>query len=274
MSMKKELSIEQCRPYLIGILNHVDSFCRTNGISYSLGYGSLIGAIRHKGFIPWDDDIDIIMTRENYDKFIDLHYSVTHEKGRYRVRKGQEIANHLHAVVSDEETSVVFTKGSTDDRFYRGGIWVDLFPLDNIADEQTYEVVWRKIYKLRDMQQLAEIGGLLKHNKKERRIRNVLHPFFKPFAGFIGRQLEKTMRSFNSIDTGCFASFSVWYWKQRAIPKELFSTYIEVDFEGGKYYAIEGFDHYLRDLYGDYMQFPPEKDRYPKHKYVAYIKSL
>lgn len=270
--MDYELTIDQCRPYLLGILKHVDSFCRENCINYSLGYGSMIGAIRHKGFIPWDDDIDIIMTRENYDKFIALHKSKTREEGRYRVRKGQEIANHLHAVVSDEETYVIFRKGSTDDKFYRGGVWVDLFPLDEVKDEETYLKIWQKIFKLRERQQLAEIGGLLRHTKWNRRFRNILHPFFKPFAKSIGRELEKTMKSGNGRGADYYASYSVWYWKQKAIPKSLFNQYMEVEFEGGKYFAIKGYDTYLRGLYGDYMQYPPEEQRISKHGYKAYVK--
>lgn len=268
-----ELSIEQCRPYLVGILKHVDSFCRENDIKYSLGYGSLIGAIRHKGFIPWDDDIDIIMTRENYDKFIELHLFKTGEKERYRVRKGQEIANHLHAVVSDEDTTVVFSKGSTDDKFYHGGLWVDLFPLDNVVDEEAYRINWEKINKLRRWQMVAEVGALPGYPIWKKYIRNIIQPIIYPFTGLISRSLNERMIKENMNDTGYFASYSVWYWKQKAIPKDLFDEYIEVDFEGNKYLSICGYDKYLRDLYGDYMQFPPENQRVPKHNYKAYAKS-
>lgn len=268
----EQLTIEQCRPYLIGILKHVDSFCRDNNIKYSLGYGSLIGAIRHKGFIPWDDDIDIIMTRDNYDRFIELHNLLTQETGRYRIRKGQEIANHLHAVVSDENTFVSFRKGSTDERFYHGGVWVDLFPLDNVVDEQAYENIWHKIFMLRERQQLAEIGGLPRHSKWNRRFRNFLHPFFKPFAKSIGKRIDSYMQGANGFDTKYYASFSVWYWKQKAITKELLDDYIEVVFEDGNYFAIRGYDEYLRGLYGDYMTFPPVEDRVPKHSYQAFLK--
>ena len=266
-----ELSIEQCKPYLIGILNHVDSFCRKNDIKYSLGYGSLIGAIRHKGFIPWDDDIDIIMTRGNYDRFIELHAKNTHEEERYRVRKGQDIANHLHAVVSDEATKVFFQEGTTDNKFYHGGVWVDLFPLDDCSDESNYDIKWERINKLRRYQMLAEMGALPGCSNYKRVIRNILHLFLSPFSGFIGKHLNKTMMDENGCETDYFASFSVWYWKQKLIPKKLFDNYIDVEFEGGTYYALSGYDKYLRDLYGNYMQFPPESQRVPKHNYKAYV---
>lgn len=268
----EHLTQEQCRVYLLGILKHVDAFCRDNGIKYSLGYGSLIGAIRHKGFIPWDDDIDIIMTRDNYERFIELHYFMTHETGRYRIRKGKEIANHLHAVVSDEETVVTFRKGTTDDKFYHGGVWVDLFPLDNVADGKSYEYIWSKIFKLREKQQLAEVGGLPRHSKWNRILRNFLHPFFKPFAKLIGEKIDSYMRCANGEETAYYASFSVWYWKQKAIAKDLFDEYIVVSFEGDNYSAIRGYDEYLYGLYGNYMELPPAQDRVPKHSYVAYHK--
>lgn len=269
-----ELSIEQCRPYLLGILSYVDTFCRENNIEYSLGYGSLIGAIRHKGFIPWDDDIDIIMTRDNYNKFIELHKYKKNENERYRIRKGYELANHLHAVVSDEETIVIFQEGTTDSKFYKGGLWVDLFPLDNCCNELSYEKKWTKIRQLRKMQLLADFGALRDCSKWNRRIRNIIHPFMYPFSGLISRCLNRVILNENSCDTNYVASYSVWYWKQKVIPKSFFDNLITVEFEGYKYLAINEFDRYLRDLYGNYMQFPPEIQRVPKHKYKAFVKKI
>ena len=255
---------------MIGILNHVDAFCRENGIKYSLGYGSLIGAIRHHGFIPWDDDIDIIMTREDYDRFIELHNLNTYEQGRYRVRMGQEIANHLHAMVSDEETKVLFPEGSTDNKFYHGGVWVDLFPLDNCSDENNYDFKWNRINKMRRLQMFAEMGALPGGSFFKRMLVNLLHLLLYPFSSSIGKRLNKMMKDENACETDYFVSFSVWYWKQKLIPKELFDEYVDVEFEGRMYFALSGYDRYLRDLYSDYMKFPPESQRVPKHNYKAF----
>ena len=79
------------------------------------------------------------------------------------------------------------------------------------------------------------------------------------------------MRNHNNLKTEYVASYSVWYWRQRIVPKDYFSEFVEVDFDGNKFYAIKKYDKYLRGLYGDYMQYPPENERVPKHNFEAYL---
>ena len=264
----KQLTIEECRPYLLDTLKHIDLFCRKNDIQYSLGYGTLIGAIRHKGFIPWDDDIDIIMTRKNYDKFINLYQNTP----CYVLFKDDAIANHLHAVISNEKTYVTFPKGTTDDYFYKGGLWVDLFPLDGVDDEEDYLNRRSRILFFRQIRKISELGGFGNRNHIRRLMMNSIKPFLSPFSKLIGRHIEKIMKKKSFQGTKYVSSFSVWYWKQKTIPNFFFDNYIETEFEGHHYQAIKEYDHYLRDLYGDYMQFPPEDERTPKHNYKAFLK--
>ena len=131
---KRELSLEEIQNESLRMLSIIDQFCIENGIQYSLGYGALIGAIRHKGFIPWDDDIDLIMTRPNYLRFVSLfnkdktinrdlklfapeldnsYYNITHicDMRRTRVRKYYQW--------TDEDT----------------GIWIDVFPIDSLPED-------------------------------------------------------------------------------------------------------------------------------------------
>lgn len=264
----KELSIEECRPYLLGILKKVDSFCRENGIRYSLGYGSLIGAIRHKGFIPWDDDIDILMPRADYDRFVEMFG----QQGDYKLLQGQEISNHLHAVVTDMRTVVVSPEGRSDEFFYRGGLWVDIFPLDNITSLDCYKHFRRKIYRLRRMQIIAETPRIQYKKRKDAVLHTLLHPVLKPFSDRFSRKFDAIMRKHQHESTPLVSSLSVWYWKQQPLPREWFEEYTEVEFEGVKCFATKQYDAYLRSLYGDYMQYPPEADRVPKHQYKAYLR--
>ena len=170
--MKQKLSVEECKPYLLGILKHVDKFCRKNDIQYSLGYGTLLGAIRHKGFIPWDDDIDIIMTRENYDKFLSLYKN----DDRYKIKKGYEIANHLHAIMTDDWTRLEYPERTTDHLFYEGGLRIDLFPMDNVIDDVDYFKGYKKITRLRKLQLQVETGHVIGSCKWKIAVMSVLHP--------------------------------------------------------------------------------------------------
>lgn len=266
--MQQALTIEQCRPYLLGILRKVDAFCRENGIRYSLGYGSLIGAIRHGGFIPWDDDIDILMPRADYDRFV----AGFKPDGDYRLMQGQEIANHLHAVVTDMRTRVSFPEGSSDAFFYGGGLWVDIFPLDNVTSLNCYRKMRRKIFRLRRAQLIAEVGWTPHNRLIDKIMRGLLRPVLKPFSGRFTRKLDATMRKHQHESTPLVSSLSVWYWRQKPLPREYFENYTEVEFEGIKCQAISNYDEYLRGLYGDYMQLPPEEARVPKHQFKAYLR--
>ncbi len=263
--MNQQLTIEECRPILLGILKHLDSFCRANDISYSLGYGTLLGAIRHKGFIPWDDDIDVIMTRDNYDKFLALYK----DSGSIKLKCGPEIANHLHVVLTDDRTQLVYPHGTTDSFFYDGGLRIDLFPLDNVIDQKDYDVILRKITILKHLQLIGEVGGVIASNALAKSIKKILQPLLQPFLPLIAKSMEKAMRKHSQQDTSYLASFSVYYWRQKVIPRVFFSKFIDVEFEGNLFLAIKDSDSYLHGLYGDYMQFPPEEDRVPKHNYTA-----
>lgn len=266
----KELSLKQCRPILLGILKYIDDFCRMNDISYSLGYGTLIGAVRHKGFIPWDDDIDVIMTRDNYERFIKLIVSDGGCNGRYKLLKGLDIANHLHAVVTDTNTVCYFPKNTTDSYFYKGGLWVDVFPLDGVDNEQKCEKIFSRIAFLRKLQIVSECGGVGMKSRKKRAVRNIVRPLLAPFSGLLSKLISRQMKGCVADANKDFvASFSVWYWKQKAMPAAWFDDYVKVKFEDGTFSCIKQYDKYLKLLYGNYMEWPPKEQRVPKHHYSA-----
>jgi lipopolysaccharide cholinephosphotransferase len=125
----QELSIERLKETELDIFIEIDRFCRKNEIQYSLAGGTLLGAVRHKGFIPWDD-IDLMMTRENYDRFISLF---SKEAGRYRVITYQNNPQYkyLFAKVVDSQTKVVEEHYFPVDDL---GVFVDIFPIDALGN--------------------------------------------------------------------------------------------------------------------------------------------
>ena len=148
----KYLSMDEIKSVELEILKYIHNFCIENDIKYFLNYGTLIGAVRHKGFIPWDDDIDICMFRKDYEKFIDLF---SKDDGIYKIlslETDDKYYNNFMKVINSK-TKI------EDERNYKTydlGIFVDIFPIDSFDDLKLVE----KTYKL-------ESFKLLSFSKKE-----------------------------------------------------------------------------------------------------------
>jgi len=267
--MNRILSLEESKKCQLDILIHIDNFCRANNISYSIAYGTLLGAVRHKGFIPWDDDIDIVMLRPDYEQFV-----ATYHDDRFKLILGKDIANHLHVVVSDNTTRVQYPKGTSDDIFYKGGVWVDVFPLDKVPENQIkynllrYSISYRRL--LQKMGELLPLSANQRHFWKKI-IRYPLFFILHPFKDYNGNKALKLMQKYRNSESTKVASLAVWYLSNnKSMPIEWFQNFCELEFEGNFFYATTKFHDYLVSLYGDYMKLPPEEERKPKHLYDAF----
>lgn len=261
--MQKDISIEERKKIQLDLMQDIHDFCIKHNIKYSLGYGTLIGAIRHKGFIPWDDDIDIIMLREEYEKFIKLYqgsksYYILHE---INLDPTYDLA---YAKLEDNRTLVeeaVCTKNI--------GLFIDIFPIDNMQD--TYE----KSCKLKKSMNLLYRMALIKLINIKR---NHLHPLKKCYywigklaLSFISLRKLNQMASDksqqigkrNSTYVGLLADRS--YRNKEILKREYFNSYILVPFEDRFFYVTNSYDDVLKHLYGDYMKFPPENQRNSGH---------
>lgn len=257
--MNKEITFEESKKLLLDILINVDHFCNQNGINYSLGAGTLIGAIRHKGFIPWDDDIDIMMLRDDYERFVSLY-----KDERYVIVDGSSNPNHSHVRVADTKT--VLKLNAWRAQFYKNGLWIDVFPIDKVPDTQKGYLFFKKwLWFLFEIQLTGEV-----HRKGI--INKILHFICKPFRGHFGKRALKTMKKYNKKNTQSVACLGAWYSNSPKFPASYMEDFVEVEFEGYRFKAIKQYDTYLRGLYGDYMQFPPKEKQKAHHGYTAYWK--
>lgn len=256
----KEVTPEECKKIQLDILINVSKFCEKHDIKYSIAYGTLIGAIRHKGFIPWDDDIDIIMMRDEYERFV-----ATYKDDYYQLFDGLGLANHLHAVVSDMSTRIISQHSGNTNYFYKGGLYVDIFPVDSTSDKMIcYKFHKRMIYYI------YKWYALSLYIKRKDIVAKILHFMFKPFSHLIGSMVRKLMLVYNHKDTGTVSNYSLWYLNFPPFPKYFMDTYEYVEFEGHQFKAIKEYDKFLRGIYGDYMQLPPASERIPRHNYKTY----
>lgn len=264
----REVTFEESRKILLSIMDDIDSFCRKNGIQYSITSGTLIGAIRHKGFIPWDDDLDIMMERKEYDKFVS-----TYKSDKYQllsVNTNSDWAD-LYFRVVDNRTTIKWKNCSG----YFHGLWVACLPFDHIPSD--YKQLKRlkkkadfyfKFYWKIKKTTWVEGGGLIINL-----IKFVLRGIFKILpATMVGVKMENVIRKYSKLPSTEWGSVSWWWNRILKFPANTFDGYCDVEFEGRQYMAIKNHDSYLRQVYGNYMQLPPEKDRVPQHGYIAYWK--
>lgn len=265
--MMKELSLTEIQKYSLDVLLHVHEFCQSHDIQYSLAYGTLIGAVRHKGFIPWDDDVDIIMTRENFDKFLKEYHSDSH----YMLVSPEDKKSYIaFARVCDIAETRIVTQIPWSE--YTTGIWIDIFPMDSVLDDEDkhksrYEFLskeWYHILRYRHWMGPCVWSKGLVYNLK------MLVKKLLLLDGFVlRREVEKfidkiqdpsLLTSYHCAQLACCDEYGFF-------EKADFSHYTTIDFEGHQLCVIKEYDKMLRAIYGDYMQLPPEDDRKPRQQH-------
>ncbi len=269
----RELSLNEIQEYSLRVLENIHDFCVNHGIHYSLAYGTLIGAVRHKGFIPWDDDIDVIMTRDNFERFLNEYESTDQFKLISPYNKESYIA---FARVCDNKETLVLNR--TPWCKCETGIWVDIFPMDAIDDnEESHKKRYKKIHNKWAYLSIPR-GGKSNFSRQWGAIGNI-KVLLKKIISFNGFHLRNNVEKYlNLINDKSF--FESSHCAQLACcdeygfyEKKDFEKYTTLEFEGHKLCVIKEYDKVLRSLYGDYMQLPPIEDQQPKQAdYIKFYK--
>lgn len=250
----KEMTLCEVQSVSMKILSVIDAFCINNNINYSLGYGSLIGAIRHKGCIPWDDDIDIIMTRSNYDKFISLFSCEGYKL------YAPELGNCYHSIarICEMKLTKVWKKYAWTDE--TTGVWVDLFVYEYAANEDINSKLRRQVYRC-----FKACTGHVHLSPKFSFVQNLIIIKHWICRGHLNRRKEIILYQqilFSALDntTDMMRNYSSPYNIKDTHPAQVFDNYIRVTFGGIKVNIIGKYDIYLKNLYGDYMTPPPTQE--------------
>ncbi len=267
--MKREVTLKEIKKLELNILLELDKFCKKENLRYYLAGGTLLGAIRHKGFIPWDDDIDVCMPRNDYELFV-RNFRSNNEHLKIKSNLLESLAVPFSKLV-DMSTIITakYSKGDVDKH-----LWIDILPVDGLPDD-LIEV--NRIYKRCDFYRI--ILGLCdsKLGKGTTNIRRCMKFLLKPIAKLYGKKrciskIEKIAMQ-QSYEFSRYVGIVTWglYGSGERMPKSEFEKRTEVEFEGYKFPAFACWDSYLKGLYGDYMQLPPENKR-ATHNMKVYIK--
>lgn len=253
----KELQVE--------LLNSVSEFCEKNNLEYFLAYGTLIGAVRHKGFIPWDDDIDLIMKREDYEVFIRT-FNEHHRDHKVYTCKNTQWYPFPYAKISHELTVL---KEENDNMTGEIGVNIDLFPLDYIPED-------KKILKKIKLQYNILMLKSIKINGERSFLKNTILRVSKVL--FKGRSANGIAREIDRIASSTYDRSGnmgniVFTEKDTDhASAEAFATSVMGEFEGSMYHIPKGYDEWLTNFYGDYMALPPVESRVTHHHFTAYEK--
>ena len=265
----KKLSSEEIKQIELNLLLKLDEICKKYKLRYYLCGGTLLGAVRHKGFIPWDDDIDVLMPREDFEKLLRLEKKQKQDAVEKIV--SWKSGNSIYPFIKLINTNTVLKEKYLSEEFTTG-LWIDIFPLDGMPDDE--KIIAKKFKKIKFYKTIlltaySEMGkGATWYAALAKR---VLIPICKHL------NTEKLCNKLNAIskeypiDKSPYVGGFLWgYGPQEKMPKEFLEP-VEVEFEGHMFPAPKCWDFYLTQLYGDYMQLPPENKRI-SHDFNVYMK--
>lgn len=256
----KRLNIEETKQIQLNILQSIHDCCIKKGIKYSLCGGTLIGAIRHKGFIPWDDDIDIFMLREEYNKFI---HTFKDERERYVLHclENDPKYNYPYAKVEDSRTYIAENVTA-----YKMGVNIDVFPVDNCCDSKEESIAYIKGAK---KSQTLYKGKLIIPSSRNTFITRMCIYGVKLFTLFSSlRSLAEKLSAYSKRgkeNSKYVATIVSGYGVKELQLRSNFKVYITLPFENRIFCVIKEYDSYLKSVYGDYMKLPPEEKRHSPH---------
>lgn len=261
----RELQLKQ-----MDMLVYFRNFCEKNNLTFYLIGGSLIGALRNGGFVPWDDDIDVMLPRPDYERLNQLWKEQESNERFELLRTDDKIfTGNIFTTLTDKNYTLV--KANQTERDIPHGLVMDIFPLDAAPDNsllRKIQLFWTMIYSLFLAQVVPENhGGVIGLGSR------VLLGIFKgeKIRRKIWQYAEKKISKYKFEDNEYVTELcSGPKWMVPKYPKEIYNGVTYVTFEGERMPCMSGYDQYLTMIFGDYMQLPPKDERKPHHE-IAYL---
>ena len=257
----------------LDILKAFIKVCEKHGLRYFAVGGTALGAVRHQGFIPWDDDIDVGMPVEDYEKFIELQSEF--EGTPYFIQTWKSDPHYIYSFAKVRDSSTTFIENFYKNHRINHGVWIDVFPVSGISDQYLDKNKCKPFLKKFVRQiNLSYLGAMTRHVRKNMFFKdiglNIVAGLFYIFNvnHYRQKKMDKMFKKY-PLEKATLAGNFHFFWtkKVEGVDPKIFLDTIDMPFEDAHIAVMRRYDEYLTCLYGDYMTPPPEKDREGHHHY-------
>lgn len=265
MDNAAEVSVRDIQNKMLEILVYFHQFCEQNGLTYTLCGGTALGAVRHKGFIPWDDDVDVFMLREDYEKLQEL-WQKNADTSRYSCVRSNETINIHHSATEIKDNNTTFINAHSVDSDIHHGLMIDVIPIDGIPDSK-----WRRYMQMFDSMVYCCFNFQRLPSHKSKAVyyatKLALEVIRSPKLRYkLWKGAERRLSRYGTENCREVASFGEGASIMRMrFPTEWFREPAYAEFEGHMLPMPGDMDKYLTISFGDYMQLPPEEDQVARH---------
>ena len=235
------------------------SVCEELNLKYYLIGGTLLGAVRHKGFIPWDDDIDIGMLREDYEVFLKKGQKFLPEG--YFLQSNESDPEYFNCFAKIRNSNTTYLETSVNNRNINHGVFIDIFPLDFYPDDEKSKKALTLKKKLLNIR-IASTYNFKNKRAKQKFVEFLSKIKYPSLKGAVKKrdELYKSVKSSSKV-----ANYGGAWGVKEIVPAEWYGEGTILEFEGLSVKAPFEYDKWLTQVYGDYMQLPPEDKRCPHH---------
>ena len=254
--------LKQLQATMLEMLKLVDKICRENDIKYSLCSGTLLGAVRHKGFIPWDDDLDIRMTRDNYDKFLAVWEKLRPEG--YELQNKENTPRFPQSFTKIRKNNTAFVQHEWEKGLYHTGIFIDVFPLDRIPKGK----ISKNLFLYRSYKYLMYTRENL-YSEENRKIKLAMSLIMK-LTSHKHRMRYRSkyiawIKKFEEDNSLKCIGIEMPSMLKIEFPSNIADEYVDLEFEGQRFMCFKKWHEFLSTMFGDYMKLPPEEERSWQH---------
>ena len=254
----------------LDILKAFIRVCDKHNLTYFLVYGTALGAIRHKGFIPWDDDVDVGMPRADYEKYIQLQSE--YEGTPYFIQTFKSDPCYIYNYAKLRDSSTTFLENAFKNHRINQGVFIDVFPVDGMSKEEgdrekigkKNKFIWRQVY-------FSYLPALRRKVHKRTWFKdillNIVAGLFYVFdiAHYRNKRVERFVRQVPFEEAKMAGIMFGFTWRINCMPADIFRETIKVPFEDIEVRVVKDYDRYLTLLYKDYMKFPPKEQQVGHH---------
>lgn len=266
----KEITGEELKVIQMDVLSAVHRFCSSHHIKYSLGCGTMLGCARHQGYIPWDDDIDIYLLRNDYNRLIKEFPDMLEEHYRFVTLERDSRWNRAYGKIYDSRTVM---KEATSE-CYELGVNIDVFPIDNVPDD---EDEWHRYNKSRRRLQHIYEMKVTSFRKGRALSKNIFLAICKlsllPFSSRnLARCIQNRALRYDKTSTTRVFECCQGLFQKHPFQKRLFDDIVMMPFEDREYMAFADYDAYLTNGFGNWRQLPPKEKQVSHHAFKAWWK--